>query len=71
MALHLLSYNILAGVEDRLSLLAGVIQQQHPDVVALLEARSHSNAEALADQLGMLLTDREKLTTPTRIMSSG
>jgi exodeoxyribonuclease III len=56
MALRLLSYNILAGGEDRLSLIAGVIQQQHPDVVALLEARSRSNAEALAHQLGMHLT---------------
>lgn len=71
MALRLLSYNILAGGEDRLSLIAGVIQQQHPDVVALLEARSRSNAEALAHQLGMHLTDREKRATPTRTMSSG
>ena len=70
MALRLLSYNILAGGEDRLSLIAGVIQQ-HPDVVALLEARSRSNAEALAHQLGMHLTDREKRATPTRTMSSG
>jgi exodeoxyribonuclease III len=56
MPLRLLSYNILAGGEDRLSLIAAVIQQQHPDVVALLEARSRSNAEALAQQLGMHLT---------------
>jgi exodeoxyribonuclease-3 len=56
MTLRILSYNILAGGEDRLSLIAGVIQQQQPDLVALQEARSRSNAEALAHQLGMSLT---------------
>lgn len=56
MALRILSYNILAGGEDRIPLIANVIQKQKPDVVALLEARSRSNAEALAKQLGMSLT---------------
>src|SRR5438552_3821553 len=56
MALRILSYNILAGGEDRLPLIANVIQKQQPDVVALLEARSRPNAEALAKQLGMSLT---------------
>jgi len=56
MALRVLSYNILKGGEDRLPLIANVIQKQQPDVVALLEARSRSNAEALAQQLGMSLT---------------
>lgn len=56
MALRILSYNILAGGEDRLPLIANVIQKQKPDVVALLEARSRSNAEALAKHLGMSLT---------------
>src|SRR5579864_2441453 len=55
MALRILSYNILAGGEDRLPLIAGVIQQQQLDVVALLEARSRHNAEALAHQLGISL----------------
>jgi exodeoxyribonuclease III len=56
MALRVLSYNILKGGEDRLPLIANVIQKQQPDVVALLEARSRANAEALAQQLGMSLT---------------
>ncbi len=55
MALRILSYNILAGGEDRLPLIANVIQKQRPNVVALLEARSRPNAEALAQQLGMSL----------------
>jgi|GraSoiStandDraft_56_1057294.scaffolds.fasta_scaffold4242943_1 hypothetical protein len=39
MALRLLSYNILDGGEDRLSLLAGVIQQQEtsPGMVGLTQ----------------------------------
>ncbi len=56
MALRILSYNVLKGGEDRLSFIAGVIQNQQPDVVALLEANSRSNAEALAQQLAMGLT---------------
>jgi exodeoxyribonuclease-3 len=55
MSLRILSYNILAGGEDRLPLIVNVIQKQQPDVVALLEARSRSNAEVLAQQLGMSL----------------
>ncbi|HLZ56366.1 MAG TPA: endonuclease/exonuclease/phosphatase family protein [Ktedonosporobacter sp.] len=53
MALRIFSYNILEGGGDRLPLIASLIQQQQPDVVALLEARSVSNVEALAQQLGM------------------
>lgn len=56
MTLSILSYNILYGGEDRLPLIASVIQKQQPDVVALLEANSYANAEALARQLGMNLT---------------
>ncbi len=56
MTLRILSYNILAGGEDRLPLIASVIQKQRPDVLALLEANSRSNAGALAHQLGMNLT---------------
>jgi len=56
MSLSILSYNILFGGEDRLPLIARVIEKQQPDVVALLEANSRANAEALARQLGMNLT---------------
>jgi len=56
MSLRILSYNILAGGEDRLPLIGHVIQKQQPDIVALLEARSRSNAEALAQHLEMSLT---------------
>src|SRR5579859_3813044 len=53
MALRILSYNILEGGSDRLPFIASVILQQQPDVIALLEARSLPNVEALAQQLGM------------------
>jgi len=53
MALRILSYNILVGGEERLPLIARVIQRHQPDAVALLEANSQSNVEALAQQLGM------------------
>lgn len=56
MALRVLSYNILVGGENRLPLIANVIQKQQPDVVALLEANDHVNAEVLAQQLQMSLT---------------
>lgn len=56
MTLRVLSYNILTGGEDRLPLIASVIQKQQPDVLALLEANSRSNAEALAHQMDMSLT---------------
>lgn len=56
MALRILSYNILAGGENRIPLISSVIQKQQPDVVALLEARKLSNAEILAQELGMSLT---------------
>jgi len=55
MTLRILSYNILWGGEDRLPLIARVIQLQQPDVVALLEANSRPKAEALSQQLGMSL----------------
>lgn len=56
MALRLLSYNILAGGEDRLPLIASLLEKQQADVVALVEANSRANAEALAQHLGMSLT---------------
>jgi exodeoxyribonuclease III len=56
MALVILSYNILEGGEDRLPLIARVIGEQRPDIVALLEANSRSKAESLAGQLQMDLT---------------
>jgi endonuclease/exonuclease/phosphatase (EEP) superfamily protein YafD len=56
MALRVLSYNILVGGENRLPLIANVIQKHLPDVVALLEANSRANAEVLAQQLQMNLT---------------
>jgi exodeoxyribonuclease III len=56
MPLRILSYNILAGGEDRIPIIGNVIQKQQPDLVALMEARSRPNAEALAQRLGMSLT---------------
>ena len=63
MPLRILSYNMLAGGENRLPLIAGVIQHQHPHLVALQEARNRSNAEALAHQLDMSLTIGEAHNT--------
>ena len=51
MTLRVLSYNILAGGEGRLSQITRVIQSQRPDVVALLEARSRPHVEVLARAL--------------------
>jgi hypothetical protein len=56
MTLQILSYNILAGGEDRLPLLLRVIKKQQPDVIALLEARNRAHTAMLAHQLGMDLT---------------
>lgn len=55
MAFTVLSYNIQEGGGGRLPLIVGVIRGQHPDAVALLEANSRANAEALAHDLGMHL----------------
>ena len=55
MAFTILSYNIQEGGENRLPLIAGVIRDLNPDAVALLEANSRTNAEALASGLGMHL----------------
>jgi exodeoxyribonuclease III len=55
MTVRILCYNIFAGGEERLPQLAHVIQNQRPDAVALLEARSRSHVEELAQQLKMEL----------------
>lgn len=55
MALRVLSYNILYGGQDRLASIRGVIHQQGPDVVALLEANERGHAEMLASELRMKL----------------
>lgn len=55
MTMRILSYNILAGGEDRLPHLVRVIEHQRPDAVALLEARSRAHAEELALLLKMEL----------------
>lgn len=55
MALRVLSYNILAGGEGRLTQLTRIIQSQRPDAVALLEARSRPHVEVLARALKMEL----------------
>jgi exodeoxyribonuclease-3 len=54
--MKVLSYNIRLGGEDRLPDIAQLIRREKPDVVALLEANSPANAEALAKDLWMQLT---------------
>jgi len=51
--MKIMSYNILLGGEDRLPHITNVIREQHPDVVALLEANSRENVETLAHELDM------------------
>src|SRR5258708_39692141 len=54
--LKLMSWNIQEGGDDRLDAIAVVMRANKPDRVALLEADSLSDAEALASELGMTLT---------------
>ena len=56
MTLKVLSYNIREGGTGRLATIAAIIGQQHPDVVALLEANRHANALSLAQALEMNCT---------------
>ena len=51
--LHLVSYNIQDGGEDRLNVIHDVIAGQHPDVVALQEATNQEVLNELAHRLGM------------------
>jgi endonuclease/exonuclease/phosphatase family metal-dependent hydrolase len=60
MMLRVVSYNIQMGGEDRLPAIAAVIRALRPDAVALLEATSHANVAALANDTGM----REAATGP-------
>ncbi|HET9110757.1 MAG TPA: endonuclease/exonuclease/phosphatase family protein [Ktedonobacterales bacterium] len=55
MSLRALTYNILIGGEERLPFIRDIIQSQTPDIVAIQEANSRENAEALARELGMTL----------------
>lgn len=55
MTLRVLSYNIQEGGMRRLPVIARVIRDQQPDVVALLEATNQLAAIALARYLGMRL----------------
>ncbi len=49
----MLGYNIQEGGADRLAGIAGVIQDQAPDAVALLEAIDRTNVAVLAEDLGL------------------
>jgi len=51
-----MSWNIQEGGDDRLDAIAVVMRANKPDCLALLEADSLSNAEALASELGMTLS---------------
>jgi len=54
--LKIMSWNIQEGGDDRLDAIAVVMRANKPDCLALLEADSLSNAEALASELGMTLS---------------
>jgi endonuclease/exonuclease/phosphatase family metal-dependent hydrolase len=53
MSLRVLNYNIWEGGGNRLSSITRIIEQQQPDVVALLEARNRAHVEELASHLNM------------------
>jgi len=55
MPLRALTYNILVGGEERLPFIRDIIHSQNPDVVAIQEANSRENIEALARDLGLRL----------------
>jgi exodeoxyribonuclease-3 len=55
MTLKVLSYNIWCGGDGRLPEITAIIRRQQPYAVALMEASSRANAEALARDLGMQL----------------
>lgn len=55
MPLRALTYNILVGGEERLPFIRDIIRSQNPDVVAIQEANSRENVEALARDLEMAL----------------
>jgi hypothetical protein len=56
-ALELMSWNIREGGDARLDAIVAFMRANKPDCVALLEADSLPNAEALASELGMTLTN--------------
>lgn len=53
--MRVITYNIFYGGEERIPLIAQVLRDQNPDVVALQEANDRSKAEQLADMLHMHL----------------
>ena len=55
MPLRALTYNILVGGEERLPFIRDIIGGQNADVVAIQEANSRENVEALARDLNMRL----------------
>lgn len=55
MALRALTYNILVGGEERLPYIRDIIRSENPDIVAIQEANSRENIEALARDLELRL----------------
>jgi endonuclease/exonuclease/phosphatase family metal-dependent hydrolase len=53
--MRIITYNIFYGGEERIPLIAQILRDQNPDLVALQEANDRSNAEKLAAALNMHL----------------
>src|SRR5690348_12400334 len=53
--MRIITYNIFYGGEERIPLIAQILRDQHPDLVALQEANDRSSAEKLAEALNMHL----------------
>ncbi len=53
--MRIVTYNIFYGGQERIPLIAQILRNQNPDLVALQEANDRSNAEQLAGALNMQL----------------
>ncbi|QBD77017.1 hypothetical protein EPA93_13785 [Ktedonosporobacter rubrisoli] len=53
--MRIITYNISYGGQERVPLIAQILRDQNPDLVALQEANDRSNAEKLASMLNMHL----------------
>ncbi|HZR39175.1 MAG TPA: endonuclease/exonuclease/phosphatase family protein [Ktedonobacteraceae bacterium] len=53
--MRIITYNISYGGQERMPLIAQILRDQNPDLVALQEANDRSNAEQLATALNMQL----------------
>ncbi|GHO82413.1 endonuclease/exonuclease/phosphatase family protein [Dictyobacter formicarum] len=61
--MRIVTYNIFYGGQGRIPLIAQILREQNPDMVALQEANDRSNVEKLAGALNMELIFGESNNT--------